>query len=44
MQYNVIDIIDDKISDDLMKEIINKKFYKIVEYMEFGDDISNSLY
>lgn len=36
MEYNVIDIVDDKITDTKLKEIINKKLYKIIELMEFN--------
>ncbi len=36
MQYNVIDIVDDKITDTKLKEIINRKLYKIIEFMEFN--------
>jgi hypothetical protein len=35
MQYNVIDIVDE-ITDTKLKEIINKKLYKIIEFMEFN--------
>ena len=37
MKYNVIDIIDDKLTDTKLKEIINKKLYKIIELMELVD-------
>lgn len=36
MTYNVVDIIDEKITDTKLKEIINKKLYKIIELMEFN--------
>jgi arsenate reductase-like glutaredoxin family protein len=36
MQYNIIDIVDNKITDAKLKEIINKKLYKIIEFMEFN--------
>ena len=36
MQYNIIDIVDEKITDTKLKEIINKKIYKIIELMEFN--------
>ena len=36
MQYNIIDIVDEKITDTKLKEIINKKLYKIIELMEFN--------
>lgn len=36
MEYNVIDIVDDKITDTKLKEIINKKLYKIIELLEFN--------
>ncbi len=37
MQYKIIDIVDDKLTDTQLKEIINKKLYKIMEFMEFND-------
>lgn len=36
MQYNIIDIVDNEITDTKLKEIINKKLYKIIEFMEFN--------
>ena len=36
MEYNIIDIVDDKITDTKLKEIINKKLYKIIELLEFN--------
>ena len=36
MKYNVIDIINDKITDTELKKIINKKLYKIIELLEFN--------
>ena len=36
MQYNIIDIVDDKLTDTKLKDIINKKLYKIIELMEFN--------
>lgn len=36
MQYNVIDIVDNEMTDAKLKEIINKKLYKIIEFMEFN--------
>ncbi len=36
MKYNVIDIVDVKITDTKLKEIINKKLYKIIELLEFN--------
>ena len=37
MHYNVIDIVDDNLTDTKLKEIINKKLYKIIMFMEFND-------
>lgn len=34
MKYNVIDIIKSDITDDKLKDIINKKLYKILLFME----------
>ena len=40
MKYNVIDIVDDKIIDTKLKEIINKKLYKIIKLLEFNVNTS----
>lgn len=34
MKYNIIDIIDKDINDEVLKVIINKKLYKIIDLME----------
>ncbi len=36
MQYNIIDIVDENLTDAKLKEIMNKKLYKIIEFMEFN--------
>lgn len=36
MIYNIIDIVDKNLTDTKLKEIINKKLYKIIELMEFN--------
>ncbi len=36
MTYNIIDIVDKNLTDTKLKEIINKKLYKIIELMEFN--------
>ena len=36
MQYNVIDIVDEELTDTKLKEIINKKLYKLIELLEFN--------
>lgn len=36
MQYNVIDIVDKNLTDTKLKEIVNKKIYRIIEFMEFN--------
>ena len=36
MQYNIIDIVDEKLTDTKLKELINKKLYNIIELMEFN--------
>ena len=36
MTYNVIDIISKNLTDTKLKEIINKKLYKIIELLEFN--------
>ena len=40
MQYNVIDIVDEELTDIKLKEIINKKLYKIIELLEFNVNYS----
>ena len=35
MKYNIIDIVDDKITDTELKKIINKKIYKTIELWEY---------
>lgn len=36
MTYNIIDIIDKDLTDTKIKEIINKKLYKIIELIELN--------
>ncbi len=36
MTYNIIDIVDKNLADTKLKEIINKKLYKIIELMELN--------
>ena len=36
MQYNIIDIVPENLTDTKLKEIINKKLYKIIELLEFN--------
>ena len=36
MIYNIIDIMDKNLTDTKLKEIINKKLYKIIELIEFN--------
>ena len=36
MQYNIIDIVPENLTDTKLKEIVNKKLYKIIELMEFN--------
>ena len=40
MQYNIIEIVDDELTDTKLKDIINKKLYKIIELMEFNANIA----
>ena len=40
MQYNIIDIVDDELTDTKLKHIINNKLYKIIELMEFNANIA----
>lgn len=37
MKYNIIDIIPKDIDDSKIKEIINRKIYRIIEIMEFNN-------
>lgn len=34
MKYNIIDIIPENLTDTKLKEIINKKLYRIIDFME----------
>ncbi len=34
MNYNIIDIVDKNLNDTLLKEIVNKKLYKIILLLE----------
>lgn len=36
MTYNIIDIVNKDLNDTKLKEIINKKIYKIIELLEFN--------
>lgn len=36
MTYNIIDIVDKNLTDTKLKEIINKKLYRIIELIEFN--------
>ena len=38
MHYNVSDIIDDNITDGKLKDIINKKLFIVIEFLEFNID------
>lgn len=40
MTYNVIDIVDKSLTDTKLKELVNKKLYKIIELMEFNVNYS----
>ena len=40
MQYNIIDIVPENLTDTKLKEIVNKKLYKIIELMEFNVNYS----
>ena len=37
MKYNVIDIVNNDLTDIKLKEIVNKKLYKIIELLEFNN-------
>lgn len=34
MKYNIIDIVPENLTDTKLKEIVNKKLYKIIEFTE----------
>ena len=40
MKYNIIDIVDKDLTDTKLKEIVNKKLYKIIELFEFNVNYS----
>ena len=40
MTYNVKEIYNENLTDTKLKEIINKKLYKIIELMEFNVNYS----
>ena len=40
MKYNIIDIVNKDLTDTKLKEIVNKKLYKIIELLEFNVDYS----
>jgi len=40
MTYNIIDIVDKDLTDTKLKEIVNKKLYKIIELLEFNVNYS----
>ncbi len=37
MKYNVKDIVDENITDIKLKEIINQKLYKIIDFIEYNE-------
>ena len=41
MKYNIINIIDKDLTNARIKEIVNKKLYRIIELLEFNN---NSFY
>ena len=40
MKYNITDIVNKDLTDTKLKEIINKKIYKIIELLEFNVNYS----
>ena len=36
MKYNIIEIVNKDLTDAKLKEIVNKKLYKIIELLEFN--------
>lgn len=41
MNYNIIDIVDTNLTNTKLKELINKKLYKIIELIEFNNNNIN---
>lgn len=41
MNYNIIDIVDTNLTNTKLKELINKKLYKIIEFIEFNNNNIN---
>lgn len=39
INYNIIDIISENLDDTMLKKIINKKLYRIIEFMESGINV-----
>lgn len=40
MTFNIINIIDENITETNLKQLINEKLYKIIQLMELNDNIS----
>ena len=40
MKYIITDVVDKDLTDTYLKEIINKKIYKIIELLEFNVNYS----
>lgn len=40
MTFNIINIIDENITETSLKQLINEKLYKIIQLMELNDNIS----
>ncbi len=40
MTFNIINIIDENITETSLKQLINEKLYKIIQLIELNDNIS----
>lgn len=40
MTFNIINIIDESVTETSLKRLINEKLYKIIQLTEFNDNIS----
>ena len=39
MTFNIINVIDENINENSLKKLINEKLYKIIQLIEFNDNI-----
>lgn len=43
MTFNIINIIDESVTETSLKRLINEKLYKIIQLTEFNDNISKQM-